>query len=115
MRQNMPTRPRDGKTSSVGSAWEVRAVALIIVRLSGSFVVPIRIVRMLQVPEWPTALHLWQRLEVILRWRGGRRPLQRPGVPRIIPCRWPLAQGTYDIPHKEEHRQRLKSDPNGRQ
>ena len=55
----MPTRPRDGKAPSVGSAWEVRAVALIIARLSGSFVAPIRIVRVLQIPEWPTALHLW--------------------------------------------------------
>ena len=48
------------------------------------FVFPIRVVRMFQVPQRPAAADGRDLLEVVGRRRRGRRPFQRPGVPRIV-------------------------------
>ena len=56
-----------------------------------SFVLPVRIVGMLQIPQRPAAAHHRQRREVVGGRRRGRRPLERPGVPRIVARR--LARG----------------------
>src|SRR6185369_15416277 len=88
MRQSIPTLRFEGSFHSV-AAGNVCAVAVVM-----SFVFPVRIVRMLQVPERTAASHHGKLFKVIAgrRRRGG--PFQRPGVPRIVARLLSFPQGT---------------------
>ena len=48
------------------------------------FELPIRILRMLQIPQWPAATHFGRLLEIVLRWWRGSGPLERPRIPGVI-------------------------------
>src|SRR5215510_7524053 len=84
MRQTTATTPRDGKRHSAGSAGGFKASAFVIDASSVSFVFPIRILRVLQVPERAAAAHDRQNLEVVLGGRRCSRPFERPCVPRVF-------------------------------
>src|SRR6185437_13544991 len=83
IRQAMPIVPRSGNIhgSSAGSG----VIGIVLID-NLSFVVPVRVFRMLDVPEWTAAMDDRCRSEVIgRRWRRSR-PLQRPRIPRIVAC-----------------------------
>src|SRR5215470_421119 len=84
MRQITATTPRDGGLHSAGSTGGFKTSAFVNDASSVSFVFPIRILRVLQVPERAAAAHNRQSLEVVLGGRRGGRPFERPGVPRIF-------------------------------
>src|SRR5215831_654051 len=75
---------RDGNCHSAGVAARGIDALLSIGHSSCLFVLPIRVFWVFQVPERAAAAHHRQRLEVVLRWRRGRGPFERPGVPGVI-------------------------------
>src|SRR6516165_8949546 len=91
IRQNIPTRPREGSLHGRSATGIVADIVLMLflynsknATLEASLVFPVRIFRMLDVPQRPAAPHLRQNREVVV---GGRRrscPLERPRIPRII-------------------------------
>src|SRR6267142_4052604 len=72
-----------------------------LMKVSTSFVLPIRIFRMLEVPERPPALHRGEAREVVFRRRRGGGPFQGPRVPWIAPG-GPAAQVRPDQVGDEE-------------
>src|SRR5712671_1101177 len=74
----IPTFPREGSRQPMAAC-----SLLAFMRLSGSFVEPVGIFRVLEVPQRPAALHGRNRGEVVLGGRRGRGPLQRPRVPGV--------------------------------
>src|SRR4029450_2877593 len=86
MRQNMPTRPRVGSSHFSSPAVIVIGAAF----MDGApllVVLPIWILRVLEVPERPAASHDRNRREVVGSRRGAGGPFQRPCVPWIVPGR----------------------------
>src|SRR5215467_14753922 len=79
-----------------------------------SFIFPVRIFRMLQIPQLAGAAHLWQGLKVVLRRRRGCGPLQCPGIPRVITRRCPAAQRPQYVGHQAANARDLKESPNRR-
>src|SRR5271165_3608586 len=65
---------------------------------------PVRLVRMLLIPEWPAAAHRRDALEVLhRRWRAGG-PLQGEGIPRIVCHTYRrLGKGLDQIEQEDEH------------
>src|SRR5215467_13137629 len=91
IRQNIPTRPREGSTHGLSATGIVAGSVLMlflynskIATREASLVFPVRIFRMLDVPQRPAAPHLRQNRDVVV---GGRRrscPLERPRITRIV-------------------------------
>src|SRR5579864_6223127 len=81
IRLSIPMRPRSGRSDSILASAIVIDAAFI--TLSPLFIIPIRISRMLKVPERAAALDYRDRCEVIGRRRRIRGPLECPGIPRI--------------------------------
>src|SRR5689334_11133880 len=101
MRENIPTRPLEGRvpvrsTSGMATlivlirwplsvAYCAKAVVTVLrhqpdqTRVQGDsaqplhplLVLPVRILRVLQIPQWTTAHHLRENSEVVRRWRRG--------------------------------------------
>src|SRR5262249_3259965 len=102
IKQAMPTTPLEGlhsardSTEIVADSGRKLAVAVAEFIVCGSrldagsvcelssFVFPIRIGRMFDVPKRATAFDCGNLSEIIFRWRRGRGPLKSPGIPRII-------------------------------
>src|SRR5207253_9132123 len=76
--------------------------------MSRSFVLPVRIGRMLEIPEWATALDGWNDGEVIRRRRRRCRPLKGPGVPRVAARSLALEVRPHEIRHENHDTQRSK-------
>jgi hypothetical protein len=55
-------------------------------RLSSSLIFPVRIFRVLDVPEGAPAFHDRNLSKVVLHRRRTRGPLERPSIPGIISC-----------------------------
>src|SRR5438128_322546 len=49
-----------------------------------SLILPVRVVGVFEVPERPPAAHGGNGLKIVRRRRRRGRPLQRPGVPRVV-------------------------------
>src|SRR2546422_7900400 len=81
--------------------------------MSRSFVLPVRIGRMLEIPEWATALDGWNDGEVIRRRRRRCRPLKGPGVPRVAARSLALEVCPHEIRHENHDTQRLKENADG--
>src|SRR5580692_4840331 len=81
MRQYIPTTPRSGRIHgrARGSGTDMA-----LMKISFSFVLPIRVFGMLQVPKRAPAAHFGNNREVVSRWRRSGAPLERPRIPRII-------------------------------
>src|ERR1700730_8601638 len=67
---------------------------------------------MLQVPERTAALDLWDGSKVIGGRRGGRGPLERPGVPGVAARDCPLEVRPQQVDDKNHGTKRLKEDTN---
>src|SRR5260370_39718309 len=81
IKQNIPSRPRDGSFHVISAAGRLATASLM--RTTPSFVFPVGVFRMFDVPKRAAALHDRDRFEVVFRrWRG-RGPLERPCIPRI--------------------------------
>src|SRR6202161_2664450 len=86
--ENIPTRPREGRTQS-GSI-EGRVMTALLNRGLPLFVLPIRIFRMLDIPKGTPALDNRNPFEVVFGRRRIRGPLERPRVPGIVAGRFPF-------------------------
>src|SRR5271170_5868746 len=64
---------------------------------------PIRVFRMLQVPQGTAAVDHWFNGEVVFRRRGRCRPFQRPGIPRIISSFCPAKVRRGQVVGEEEN------------
>src|SRR4030095_12928940 len=80
IRQTIPTRPREGSVHGVSITGKATGGPLTGQSL---FVFPVRIFRMLDIPQRPAASDLQQDGEIVNRRRRGDGPFERPCVPRI--------------------------------
>src|SRR5215468_1304369 len=120
IRQNIPTRPREGSTHGLSATGIVAGSELMFFLYNSknatrdaSLVLPVRIFRMLDVPQWPSAAHLRQNREVVV---GGRRrscPLERPRIPRVIARAAALKVRPDQIRDKTQYSGGLEERPNG--
>src|SRR5713101_8352536 len=78
---SMPTRPRDGSSHPIAGSSRVFDGACMIECLLVVF--PIRIVRMLEVPQWSATSYHRDPCKVVRRRGRRRRPLEGPCVPRV--------------------------------
>src|SRR5580704_18998153 len=100
----MPTRPLRGRVSLQGTAGVgIVVVAAAITRCSGSFVLPVRIVRMFQVPQRAAAADYRRRRKVVLGRRRSRRPFERPRVPGIVTGYIARAKRAHDVDYEKQH------------
>src|SRR5262249_58428675 len=113
MRQATATLRLDGKFHSAEVVGKFGRSALIIVSFSNSFVLPVRIFRVFQVPQWTSAVHSRHRFEVVFRrWRT-RGPLKRPSIPGVISRLLALARRPENVPCQTGNGGDLKYDSNG--
>jgi hypothetical protein len=68
MRQLMPTTPLDGAHPESGSKEAVAVAAFMVCSLL-SFVLPVRICRVFEVPKGPATLNRWNFSEIVFRRR----------------------------------------------
>src|SRR5271166_4956157 len=94
IRQNMATGPRSG-TVQVDSEAVIKRALL--------FVLPIRIVRMLEVPQRATAVNGWDRREIVDRRRRTCGPFQSPRVPWIISRNLAPKVGPQQVVDEHQH------------
>src|SRR5215471_5324027 len=119
IRQNIPTRPREGSTHGLSATGIVAGSVLMFFLYNSknatrdaSLVLPVRIFRMLDVPQWPAAPHLRQNREVVV---GGRRrscPLERPRIPRIVARQAALKVRPHQIKDEAQYSGGLEERPN---
>src|SRR6516164_10007944 len=119
IRQNIPTRPRAGSVHGLSATGMVAGSVLMLflyhskIAREASFVLPVRILRMLDVPQRPAAPYLRQNREVVV---GGRRrscPLERPRIPRVIARAAALKVRPHEITDETQYRGALEERPNG--
>src|SRR5258708_30185408 len=98
MREKIPGGPREGSLHGVSISGIVAGSVvmnqpqefqfLLEIRtapnLTALLVLPVRILRMLDVPKRPPALHFRSDRKVVRRRWGRCRPFQRPRIPRIV-------------------------------
>src|SRR6476620_8809250 len=77
----IPTRPRVG--SSQGRSGPCVVIGVAFISLPPSLVSPIRILRVLEIPERAPAPDSWDLSKVVCRRRRSCRPFECPGVPWI--------------------------------
>src|SRR6266404_5847029 len=101
IRHVMPMTPLDG--THLASDWREFVVVAAFMRCSfGSFVFPIGVGWVLDVPKRTATLDRGGFGEVVFRrWRT-RGPLQGPGIPRIVPGQSPLAQRQEDVQYEDQ-------------
>src|SRR6516164_9121954 len=120
IRQNIPTRPREGSTHGLSAPGIVAGSVLMFFLYNSknaareaSLVLPVRIFRMLDVPQRPAAPHLWQNRKVVV---GGRRrccPLERPRIPRIVVGEAASKIRPHQIKDETQYSHGLEDRPNG--
>src|SRR5690348_11996804 len=81
IKQNIPTRPRDGSFHAMSVVGMATASLM---SAAPSFIFPVRVFWVFQIPKGATALHGRDGLEVVLGRRRGGAPLECPCIPRII-------------------------------
>src|ERR1041384_4340277 len=109
MRQLMPTTPLDGARPESGSK-EAVSVAAFMACSFLSFEFPIRIRRVLDVPERPAAFNRWDLSEIVFRRRRACGPFQRPSIPGIVSGRPSFARGSEKVEHEDEDPNCLEED-----
>src|SRR5262250_407501 len=120
IRQNIPTRPREGSTHGLSATGIVAGSVLMFFLYNSknatreaSLVFPVRIFRMLDVPQRPAAPHLRQDREVVVgRWRRSC-PLERPRIPRVVVRAPSLKVRPHQIPDKTQYSRGLEERPKG--
>src|SRR6516165_3960570 len=120
IRQNIPTRPREGSTHGRSATGIVAGSVLMlflynskIATREASLVFPVRILRMLDVPQRPAAPHLRQNREVVVGWRRRSCPLERPRIPGIVARQAALKVRPHEITDETQNSGGLEERPNG--
>src|SRR5262249_31368242 len=113
IRQPIATLRRDGSRHGAVSSDRCNASPLVMVSLSSSLVLPVRVFRVFQIPKWARATDYRNALEVVLRrWRSCG-PLKRPRIPGVISRLFALARRPENIPCQTSNTGDLKDDSNG--
>src|SRR6266851_5940689 len=110
IRAHIPTRPRAGSfhSSSGGSVVDVAFITL-----APLLVLPVRIVRMLKVPERTAALDGWDGVEVVCRRRRIRGPFESPRIPRIVSSGFATVVGPEQVSQEDQNRGSLEENSDG--
>src|SRR6185369_7086404 len=104
MRQRTATFRLDGKLHSVVSAGSKKASFIIESILPGTrfLVLPVGILRMLQIPKRTTTADNRNILKVVNRRRRSRGPFERPCIPRIVAGQLALLHRANDVDDKKK-------------
>src|SRR5215472_5709426 len=119
IRQNIPTRPRAGSVHGLSAPGMVAGSVLMLFlynsKIAGeaSFVLPVRIFWVLDVPQRPPAPHLRQNREVVVWGRRRSCPLERPRIPRVIARVAALKVRPHQIKDEAQYSGGLEERPNG--
>src|SRR6266853_1449850 len=111
IRAHIPTRPGAGRFHSSAAGASGKDVVLI--TLAPLLVLPIRIVRMLKVPERTPALYFWNRSEVISRRRRIRRPFESPRIPGIVSSGFAAVVGPEQVSQEDQNPGGLEENSDG--
>src|SRR5580693_963092 len=110
IRAHIPTRPRVGRHST--SRWEsVKDVVLI--ALAPLLVFPVRIIRMLKIPERTATLDRRNGVEVVGGRRRIRGPFKCPGVPWITSSRLAPEIRPEQVSQEDQNPGSLEKNSNG--
>src|SRR5487761_67998 len=109
IRQVMPIVPRSGNTQGSSATSGVIGTVLIDTL---SFVIPVGVFRMLDVPKRAAAMDDRSRGEVVDRRRRSSRPLQRPRIPGIVARHFAFVIGVDQVVDKDEDSDSLKDSSN---
>src|SRR6266478_3003705 len=107
----IPTRPRLGSLHSSAVRGSVKDV--VVIALAPLLVLPVRISRMLKVPQGAAALNYRDRREVIGRRRRIRGPLECPGVPRIASSGFAPEIGPEQVSQEDQNPGGLEENSEG--
>src|SRR5262249_25074710 len=113
IRQPIATLRRDGSRHGAVSSAKYNASPLIMVLLPSSLVLPVRVFRVFQIPKWARATDYGNALEVVLRRRRSRGPLERPRIPGVISRLFALARRPENVPCQTGNAGDLKHGSNG--
>src|SRR6266851_9524759 len=111
IREHIPTRPRAGRfhwSSAGGSGKDV-----VLITLAPLLVLPVRIVRMLKVPERAATLDGWDGVEVVWARRRIRGPFESPRVPRIVSSGSAPEIGPEQVSEEDQNRGSLEENTDG--
>src|SRR5580704_14912849 len=110
IKESIPTRPREGSTH--GCSIVDGTDEMLLKSLSSSLVLPVRIFRVLDVPERPPAFDNGNFGKVVFHGGRTRGPFERPRVPRIIPSGLALETRPKQISDEHECPGDLKENAN---
>src|ERR1700676_727001 len=116
IRLYIATCPRAGRSQS--SSAVTGGTGVILLSLAPLFVLPfvhlfvlsVRIVRMLKVPEWAAALHRRYEGEVVCRWWRVRRPFESPGIPWIVARKFAAEIRPNQVPQEDQDARSLEEN-----
>src|SRR5713226_1231983 len=104
-------RPRAGRSHSILCSATVIAAAFI--KVSPLFVLPVRIIRMLKVPEGAAALDRRDGIEVVCGRRRIRRPFESPRIPRIVSSGFATVVGPDQVSQEDQNGDSLEENSDG--
>src|SRR5271155_3186537 len=111
IRADIPTRPRLGSRHSVSVRGSVKDV--VVMALAPSFELPVRIVRMLKIPERAPALDRWNDGKVVCGRRRIRGPFEGPGIPGIASGGLATVVRPDQVPQEDQDPGGLEEDSDG--
>src|SRR5262245_50639593 len=111
MREAIPTVPRYGRLHPSGVS--KAGVVIEFVALIALLVAAVRIFRMLQIPQRPSAGHCRNGCKVVRGWWGAYRPLESPCVPGIIPRNISLPIRNDEVRYKHQNGNALNECADG--
>src|SRR5713226_3385246 len=111
IKAHIPTRPRVGSihSSSVGG----RVKDVVFITFAPSLVLPVRVFRVLKVPERATALNRWNDGEVVCRRRRTSGPFESPRIPGIVSSGFATVVGPEQVSQEDQDPGSLKKNPDG--
>src|ERR1700739_1125710 len=111
IRADIPTRPRLGSRHSSSVRDSVKDV--VVMALAPSFVLRVRVVRMLNIPERAPTLDRWNVAVFIRRGRRIRGPFQSPRIPGVASGGFATVVRPEQVTQKHHKPGGLEENPDG--
>src|ERR1700674_3619893 len=111
IRAYIATRPRAGSFHSISGGGNV--INVVFIMLTPFLVLPVRIVRVLKVPERAAALDRGNGVEVVCRRRRIRGPFERPRIPGITSSGFATVIGPEQVSQEDQDPCGLEENSDG--
>src|ERR1700686_715108 len=111
IRLYIATCPRAGRSHS--SSAVTGGTVVVLITPAPLFVLPVRIIRMLKVPEGAAALDRWYEGEVVCRRRRLSGPFESPGIPWIASSRFAAKIRPDQVSQEDQDPRSLEENSDG--